>query len=165
MPIKDHVAAVSCGIYRARPCSISIMPKDSTAETDANFVLTGAGGIVEIQGTAGRRPFSEGACRAAALARKGIAELVDSAETGVGCDRPKRRRGLWWQATIPASARDQELIAPFGIETLGAAELGLPEPEETGTTFEDNARLKAEAAAKASGLPALSDDSGLASPR
>lgn len=55
----------------------------------------------------------------------------------------------------------KELIAPFGIQTLGAAELGLPEPEETGSTFAGNARLKAEAAAKASGLPSLSDDSGL----
>jgi XTP/dITP diphosphohydrolase len=55
----------------------------------------------------------------------------------------------------------KELIAPFGIQTLGAAELGLPEPEETGSTFADNARLKAQAAAKESGLPSLSDDSGL----
>jgi len=55
----------------------------------------------------------------------------------------------------------KELIAPFGIETLGAAELGLPEPEETGSTFAENAQLKAEAAAKGSGLPSLSDDSGL----
>jgi XTP/dITP diphosphohydrolase len=62
----------------------------------------------------------------------------------------------------PGKVREiKELIAPFGIQTLGAAELGLPEPEETGSTFADNARLKAEAAAKGSGLPSLSDDSGL----
>jgi len=54
------------------------------------------------------------------------------------------------------------LLAPFGIVTKGAAELGLPEPEETETTFAGNAALKARAAAKASGLPALADDSGLA---
>ncbi|HEY4266013.1 MAG TPA: RdgB/HAM1 family non-canonical purine NTP pyrophosphatase [Micropepsaceae bacterium] len=53
------------------------------------------------------------------------------------------------------------LIAPFGIETVGAAELGLPEPEETGTSFAQNAALKADAATRACGLPALSDDSGL----
>jgi XTP/dITP diphosphohydrolase len=53
------------------------------------------------------------------------------------------------------------LIAPFGIATLGAAELNLAEPEETGTSFAENAALKADAAALASGLPALSDDSGL----
>ena len=55
----------------------------------------------------------------------------------------------------------RELLAPFGIECLGAAELDLPEPEETGVTFVDNAELKARASADLSGLPALADDSGL----
>jgi len=55
-----------------------------------------------------------------------------------------------------------ELLRPYGVETIGAAALGLPEPEETGATFEANARLKAVAAASVSGLPALADDSGLA---
>ncbi len=54
-----------------------------------------------------------------------------------------------------------ELLRPLGVETVSAADLGLPEPEETETTFEGNARLKARAAAQASGLPALADDSGL----
>lgn len=53
------------------------------------------------------------------------------------------------------------LLEPFGIEPVSAAELGLPEPEETGTSFAENARLKAHAAAQGSGLPALADDSGL----
>ncbi len=53
------------------------------------------------------------------------------------------------------------LMAPFGIETRSAGELGLPEPDETGTTFEENAYIKAYAAARATNLPALSDDSGL----
>jgi XTP/dITP diphosphohydrolase len=52
------------------------------------------------------------------------------------------------------------LMAPFGIETVSAADLGLPEPEETAPDFAGNARLKAVAAATASGLPALADDSG-----
>ena len=55
-----------------------------------------------------------------------------------------------------------DLLRPFGIETVGAAALGLAEPEETGTTFAENAALKAHAAARAAKLPALSDDSGLA---
>jgi XTP/dITP diphosphohydrolase len=54
-----------------------------------------------------------------------------------------------------------DLLAPFGIESVSAGKLGLPEPEETGTTFAENATLKAIAAARASGLPALADDSGL----
>ena len=54
------------------------------------------------------------------------------------------------------------LVAPFGMSVVSAGDLGLPEPEETGDTFEANALLKAEAAASASGLPALADDSGIA---
>ena len=54
-----------------------------------------------------------------------------------------------------------ELLAPFGVEAVSAADLGLPEPEETGDTFIANAELKARAAAKAANLPALADDSGL----
>lgn len=53
------------------------------------------------------------------------------------------------------------LLAPLGVEAVSAAALGLPEPEETETSFAGNASLKAEAAARASGLPALADDSGL----
>ncbi|MGB8632349.1 MAG: RdgB/HAM1 family non-canonical purine NTP pyrophosphatase [Xanthobacteraceae bacterium] len=55
----------------------------------------------------------------------------------------------------------RDLLAPYGITALSARQLGLGEPDETGTTFRDNARIKAEAAAKASGLPAFADDSGL----
>src|SRR5574339_300422 len=55
----------------------------------------------------------------------------------------------------------QELLAPYGIECVGAAELGLPEPEEIGNNFIDNADLKAREAADLSGLPALADDSGI----
>lgn len=53
------------------------------------------------------------------------------------------------------------LLTPYGVSVVGAGEKGLPEPEETGTTFVENARIKAHAAAKAAGLPALSDDSGI----
>jgi XTP/dITP diphosphohydrolase len=55
----------------------------------------------------------------------------------------------------------RELLAPYGIEAQSAGELGLPEPEETGKTFAANARIKAMAAAKATGKPAFADDSGL----
>jgi XTP/dITP diphosphohydrolase len=59
-------------------------------------------------------------------------------------------------------AEMRELLAPYGIDATSAGELGLPEPDETGMTFRDNARIKAEAAVKATGLPAFADDSGLA---
>jgi len=58
-------------------------------------------------------------------------------------------------------AEMRELLAPYGIEAVSASELNLAEPEETGTTFAANARIKAQAAANATGLPAFADDSGL----
>jgi XTP/dITP diphosphohydrolase len=56
----------------------------------------------------------------------------------------------------------RDLLAPYGVEAVSAGELDLPEPEETGSTFIENARIKAHAATKATGLPAFADDSGLA---
>jgi XTP/dITP diphosphohydrolase len=56
----------------------------------------------------------------------------------------------------------RELLAPYGISAISAGELSLQEPDETGMTFRDNARIKADVAAKATGLPAFADDSGLA---
>ena len=55
----------------------------------------------------------------------------------------------------------RDLLAPYCVEAMSAGELGLPEPDETGTSFRDNARVKAQAASKAAGLPAFADDSGL----
>jgi ribonuclease PH len=76
--IKDHVAAVSCGIVKGEAVLDLDYDEDSTAETDANFVLTGSGGLVEIQGTAEGAPFSEDQLVALLkLARKGIGELVE----------------------------------------------------------------------------------------
>ena len=76
-PLIDHVAAVSCGIYEGTPVADLDYAEDSTAETDANFVITGSGGIVEIQGTAEGVPFSEDELmQLLALAKTGIGELV-----------------------------------------------------------------------------------------
>ena len=58
-PLRDHVAAVSCGIYKGQPVLDLEYEEDSAADTDANFVLTGKGGIVEVQGTAEAEPFTE----------------------------------------------------------------------------------------------------------
>ena len=76
-PLIDQVAAVSCGLYRGVPLLDLDYAEDSAAEADANFVLTGKGGIVEVQGTAEKTPFSPEQFDALmALARKGIAELL-----------------------------------------------------------------------------------------
>ena len=76
-PLKDHVAAISCGIHAGVPVADLDYPEDSAAETDANFVMTGSGGFVEIQGTAEGKPFSEEELLALLkLAKAGCAELV-----------------------------------------------------------------------------------------
>ena len=77
MPVKDHVAAVSCGIVRGEAVLDLDYAEDSTAETDANFVITGQGGLVEVQATAENAPFTEGQLGSMlALARAGIGQLV-----------------------------------------------------------------------------------------
>ena len=75
--LQDHVAAVSCGIFAAQAVIDLDYLEDSAAETDANFVMTGSGGIVEIQGTAEGAPFSqEQLLELMELAKAGIADLV-----------------------------------------------------------------------------------------
>ncbi len=77
IPLTDQVAAISCGIYNGVPVLDLDYPEDSNAGADANFVLTGRGGIVEIQGTAEDKPFQEAEfLTLLSLARKGIAELT-----------------------------------------------------------------------------------------
>ena len=76
-PLKDHVAAVSCGIVGGEAVIDLDYAEDSTAHTDANFVMTGAGGLVEVQGSAEGAPFSEEELiRMLALARGGVRQLV-----------------------------------------------------------------------------------------
>ncbi len=75
--MKDHIAAVSAGIYNGEVVLDLDYPEDSEADADANFVLTGSGGIVEIQGTAEGDPFTqEQFDQIMGLARKGVEELV-----------------------------------------------------------------------------------------
>jgi ribonuclease PH len=84
-PLKDHVAAVSCGIYKGEPVLDLDYAEDSEAETDMNFVMTGASGIVEIQGTAEKTPFSDAELSALiALARKGVVRLIELQKLAVG---------------------------------------------------------------------------------
>ncbi len=76
-PLKDHVAAVSCGVVAGESMIDLDYAEDSSAETDANFVMTGSGGLVEVQGSAEGAPFSEAELlKMMALARAGIRQLV-----------------------------------------------------------------------------------------
>lgn len=80
--LKDNVAAISCGIYKGVPVLDLDYDEDSTAETDANFVMTGKGGIVEIQGTAEGETFSRDEFTALMdLASQGISQLVKMQNT------------------------------------------------------------------------------------
>jgi ribonuclease PH len=77
-PLRDHVAAISCGICGGTAVLDLDYAEDSGAETDANFVMTGDGRIVEVQGTAEKTPFTEEQFLGLlTLAKKGIAKLVD----------------------------------------------------------------------------------------
>jgi ribonuclease PH len=77
-PLREHVAAISCGIHGGTPVLDLDYAEDSAAETDANFVITGSGGIVEVQGTAEGKPFSEEELLALlGLAKGGVARLVE----------------------------------------------------------------------------------------
>jgi ribonuclease PH len=77
-PLRDHVAAISCGVCKGVAVLDLDYAEDSDADTDANFVMTGDGRIVEVQGTAEKEPFSEEQLLALlALARKGVTKLVD----------------------------------------------------------------------------------------
>jgi ribonuclease PH len=77
-PLRDHVAAISCGVCSNVAVLDLDYAEDSEAETDANFVMTGAGNIVEVQATAEKTPFSEAQLTSLlALARHGIGKLVE----------------------------------------------------------------------------------------
>ena len=83
--LRDHIAAISCGVYNNTAVLDLDYAEDSEAETDANFVMSGNGNIVEIQATAEKTPFSEDQFLALlALARKGIGKLVDLQKMAVG---------------------------------------------------------------------------------
>ena len=87
IPLSDQIAAVSCGIYRGTAVLDLDYDEDSEADTDANFVLTGSGGIVEIQGTAEGEPFSEMQFEEMmALAKLGISRLTVLQHEALGSD-------------------------------------------------------------------------------
>ncbi len=85
VPLKDHVAGVSCGIYKGIPILDLDYEEDSAADVDANFVFTGAGALVEVQGTAEAEPFSKQAFQELVeLADKGTQELVALQKKALG---------------------------------------------------------------------------------
>ena len=87
IPLRDSVAAISCGIYKGTPVLDLDYDEDSSADTDANFVITGKGGLVEIQGTAEKEPFSEEEFqKLLALAKSGCTTLQDAQKKALGLE-------------------------------------------------------------------------------
>ncbi|MBC7951997.1 MAG: ribonuclease PH [Rhodospirillaceae bacterium] len=87
VPLIDHLAAVSCGLYEGNAVLDLEYIEDSAAQADANFVLTGTGGIVEVQGTAEERPFSRDQFQTLLqLAEKGVTELVAAQKKALGLE-------------------------------------------------------------------------------
>jgi ribonuclease PH len=85
VPLTSPVAAISCGIWQGTPVLDLDYDEDSACQTDSNFVLTGSGGIVEIQATAEQEPFQEDEfAELLRLARKGIAELIQHQNAALG---------------------------------------------------------------------------------
>lgn len=85
VPVTDMVSAISCGVYDGVPVLDLDYDEDSDADTDANFVITGKGGICEIQGTAEKEPFSEEELiQLLALAKKGCDELTEKQKAVLG---------------------------------------------------------------------------------
>jgi ribonuclease PH len=83
--LKDHIAAISCGVYEGTPVTDLDYAEDSQAETDANFVMTGSGGIVEIQGTGEGAPFTRAQFDALfAQAEAAIAQIIEMQKQAVG---------------------------------------------------------------------------------
>ncbi len=83
-PLRDSVAAISCGVYKGVPVLDLDYDEDSSADTDANFVITGAGGLVEVQMTAEAAPFSDAELMSMlALARQGVAQLTELQKAAV----------------------------------------------------------------------------------
>ncbi|MEL7464146.1 MAG: ribonuclease PH [Pseudomonadota bacterium] len=83
-PISEHIAAVSCGIYEGQPVLDLDYAEDSEAGTDANFVMTGSGGMVELQGSAEGAPFTEHEfATMMTLAKKGVAELIAAQKAAI----------------------------------------------------------------------------------
>ena len=152
-PLRDHVAAISCGVYQNVAVLDLDYAEDSEAETDANFVMTGAGSIVEVQATAEKTPFTEEQLLALlALARQRHRQAGRPAEDGgdVSAIVPHGARYSLTPARDrdPQSGqarRDARAAAPTtASRPFQRASLACRSREETGTTFAANARIKAD---------------------
>ena len=152
-----RVAAVSCGVVDGSALLDLDYPEDSRAEVDANVVMTGDGGLVEVQATAERTPLS----------RASLDELLALAADGIAhCGPRSRRRSR--KARPEARPRDGQPAQARGVRRLLGGTSNWSRcrrrsccRRRTATTFAENALGKARAAAAQTGRPAIADDSGI----
>ena len=165
-PIRHQIAAVSCGIVEDEPCLDLCYAEDSQAQVDMNFVMNERGDLIELQGTGEGRAFSRKELdQLMAYGEKGIRELMDAQREALG----ERAGHLCAKPVLLAATGNAHKLKElreifrdyYTVLPMGAA--GFQEEiVEDGTTFAENAVIKAEAVCAATGLPALADDSGLA---
>ena len=150
----------SCGIYAGQPVLDLDYPEDSEAGVDGNFIMTRSGRLIEVQMSAEGATFSA----------RPDGPVLDLAEKGVQANSPRRngrrsmrrfdgRHAAGGHAQHRQAGRDRSLLDALWRHVCGAAERGWMSRRKRRTTFAGNARIKAHAAARATGLPALSDDS------
>lgn len=167
-PVRDYCAAVSVGKVGGKVMLDLCYDEDSAADADVNIVMLGDGTLAEIQGTGEGTTFS----------RAELGEMLDYGTAGIRRLMAAQREALGELADLVGSKADtaiilathnegkirefQAALSTVGYAGVPIAEIkDIPEPEETGTTFAENARLKATYYMEQTGLPALADDSGL----
>lgn len=174
-PIKENIAAISVGISKAGEAILDLnYVEDSSADVDMNLVMTASGQFVEIQGTGEEATFSNTQLsEMLALGEKGIDELVKIQNQAIQANQKIKmaepQEPLIPTDTIliatnnPGKAREFEaLFAKKGLQVKTMRDYPeIPEVEETGTTFAENALLKAETIAETFNMLVLADDSGL----
>jgi ribonuclease PH len=169
-PIKEYLAAISVGILADGQCVVDLdYIEDSQAAVDMNLVMTESGNFVEIQGTGESATFTgEELNTLLFYGKTGIEELIAHQKTALfyeaGQDKAESTDQVIIVATRnPGKAKEfQAIFSEKGYQVKTLLDYpDLPDVEETGTTFEENARLKAETIASVLNCPVLADDSGL----
>lgn len=169
-PLKDYLAAVSVGLVKGKPLLDLNFAEDSEADVDLNVVMTGQGGLVELQGTAEKEPFSkEQLDELLALAGTGINELVgrqrNLLEAYPQTKSKNKQKKLKLLLATHNQGKVQELeglLTDLPVELFSLSDYpDLPNVVEDGVTFKENAVLKAETICNLTGEMVLADDSGL----
>jgi ribonuclease PH len=168
LPLTDYVAAVSVGLVAGKPRLDLSFFEDSRADVDMNIVMTGRGELVEIQGTAEKKPFSKKELGdLLELGSRGIETLIAKQKESLGeiasrIGAPQKRKLILATHNPGKVAELRKVLAPLPLKILSLRDLpGLPTVPETGSTFAENALLKAETIGRITGEMVLADDSGL----